>query len=144
MWGRCPGKADCTLINAHRHDLQLVSILNIFSYPIIFWAANISGVCPLQSGPSTSCWRRRNEREIKPISATTVKRHVKAWSHLSFGHKISCYGHVLEEDGEVESSVTFSVCDGGICSVSHQVDHHGKVALPYHRQKPQTALETRF
>lgn len=58
---------------------------------------------------------------------------------LSLSHKISRYGHVLEEDGKVESAVTFSIRDGGIGIVSHQLDHHGKVALPHHGQKPQTA-----
>lgn len=53
-------------------------------------------------------------------------------SDLPLCHKISCDGHVLEEDGQVERTVTFSVCDGGICSVPHQLDHHGEVALPHH------------
>ena len=53
---------------------------------------------------------------------------------LAFSHQISCYGHVLEEDGEVESAVTFSVGDGGVCSVPHQLYHHGEVALPVQGQ----------
>lgn len=85
------------------------------------------------------------DRKISKISLNQEKKtstDVKSlWgSDLSFSHKISCYGHVLEEDGEVESTVAFSVCDGGICSVSHQLDHHGEVPLPHRGQKPKTDL----
>lgn len=38
------------------------------TYPIIFWAANISGVCPLQSGPSTS-WEQRSNVWRKTLNA---------------------------------------------------------------------------
>lgn len=55
-------------------------------------------------------------------------------SDLSLSHEISGYGHVLEEDGEVERAVALPVCDGRVCSVSHQLDHNGKVALSVHTQ----------
>lgn len=74
------------------------------------------------------------------LERESVNYRVCVESDLSLSHKISCDGHVLEEDGKVESAVTFAVCDGGICSVSHQLDHHGEVALPHYWQKPQTAL----
>ena len=62
-------------------------------------------------------------------------------AHLSFGHQIGSNGHVLEEDGEVESVVTFSVCDGGIGSVPQQLDHHGEVALPPHAHRPHSFVD---
>lgn len=50
--------------------------------------------------------------------------------HLSFGHEVGCDGHVLEEDGEVQSAVTFTVGDGGVGAVAQQLDDGGQVALP--------------
>lgn len=64
-------------------------------------------------------------------------------SHLPLGHQVRRDGHVLEEDGQVESVVTFSVCHGGIGPVSQQLDHHGEVALPPHAQRPHAALRRR-
>lgn len=59
-----------------------------------------------------------------------VKNAALRCSDLSFSHQVSCYSHVLEEDGQVQSAVTFSISNGGIGSISHQLDHHGQVALP--------------
>lgn len=55
---------------------------------------------------------------------------VCAPSHLSFGHEVCCDGHVLEEDGEVQSAVTFSVGDGGVSAIAQQLDDGGQVTLP--------------
>lgn len=48
---------------------------------------------------------------------------------------------MLEEDGEMQSSVTFAVRDGRIRAVPHQLDHHGEVALPRGAEDKQTALK---
>lgn len=58
------------------------------------------------------------------------RESVRCTSDLSLSYEISCDCHVLEEDGEVESAVALSICHSGVCSISHELDDHGEVALP--------------
>lgn len=49
---------------------------------------------------------------------------------LALGHEVGCDGHVLEEDGEVQSAVTFSIGNGRVGAVPQQLYDGGQVALP--------------
>lgn len=72
-----------------------------------------------------------------------VATSIPQWSYLFFSHEISCYGHVLEEDSEMEPTVAFPICDGGVCAVPDQLNHHGEVTLPVHRFKKQNKTKQR-
>lgn len=64
-------------------------------------------------------------------------------SHLSLGHEVGCYGHVLEEDCQMQAAVALPVGHRWVSSVPQQLDHHGEVALPVHRQ-PYISHQTKY